>query len=464
MAELACSAGRPLEIMTYVNKSAPQHRDSDVERVMKPVGITYRTQGDEVLQEVSIGSTSFEASRPLTEGSAAIDPSGAWWKSFLRGEPAQPHRRNGRLKYIDLFCASGGLSLGLEEAAGAVGLRTTSLLGMDLDRRALEVYEANHHPTFTSSASIAEAVDFHLTQGDVTDTQFVGSPMLLTPELAGSVGEVDVVLAGPPCQGHSSLNNATRHDDVRNKLYAFPAAIAIALGARAVVIENVPGVKRDRGSIFQRTEALLKNNGFAVDGLVIKAEQLGWPQTRHRYFLVAVKGGRREALHEVVDALSAEPRSVGWAIGDLLDVGAGSILDETPTLSEDNQRRIEWLHSNDAYDLDDSERPDCHRTKEHSYRSSYGRMRWDRPSGTLTTGFLTPGRGRFVHPLRPRVLTPREAARIQGFPDSYFAAALPGGPFKRTELAKWIGDAVPAPLGFAACLAATWQLAERKQI
>ncbi|MDA0371961.1 MAG: DNA cytosine methyltransferase, partial [Actinobacteria bacterium] len=46
-------------------------------------------------------------------------------------------------------------------------------------------------------------------------------------------------------------------------------------------------------------------------------------------------------------------------------------------------------------------------------------MRWDGPSGTITTGFLTPGRGRFVHAVEPRGLSPREGARLQGYPDSY---------------------------------------------
>ena len=78
----------------------------------------------------------------------------------------------------------------------------------------------------------------------------------------------------------------------------------------------------------------------------------------------------------------------------------------------------------------------------------------DRPSPTLTTGFGTPGRGRYVHPTKLRVLTPREAARIQGFPDTY-RWQIPGEPVPKAQsLAKWIGDAVPMPLGHAATLSA----------
>lgn len=424
------------------------------------VGVSYERSRDVIYQVVTFDGATFEATRPVPGRVAPDeDASGAWWQSYLQGNPATSAHRSGRLKFVDLFCASGGLSLAFEEAAAAVGMRTTAVLGMDLDARALEVYQANHRPTFTSARSVAEAAAFTLTSGPVAATGFVGEPRLLLPELERSAGSVDVVLAGPPCQGHSSLNNSTRHDDERNRLYAYPAVIAIALGARAVIIENVPGVKRDKGSVFQRTEALLRNSGYEVEGMVVKAESMGWPQTRHRYFLIGVLGGAQGVLRGAVEALADEPRSVGWAIGDLLGSDRSGLLDETPTLSEDNQSRVEWLHDNDVYDLADSERPDCHRIKDHTYRSSYGRMRWDRPSGTLTTGFLTPGRGRFVHPLEPRVLTPREAARIQGFPDPYFDGVSYSSSLRRSDLAKWIGDAVPAPLGFAPCLAAALQLA-----
>jgi len=84
----------------------------------------------------------------------------------------------------------------------------------------------------------------------------------------------------------------------------------------------------------------------------------------------------------------------------------------------------------------------------------YGRMHWDQPSPTLTTGFMTPGRGRYVHPLERRTLLPREAARIQGFPDSYRFETRDSNNIGRSAIAKGIGDAVPSTLGFAAGLSA----------
>lgn len=100
--------------------------------------------------------------------------------------------------------------------------------------------------------------------------------------------------------------------------------------------------------------------------------------------------------------------------------------------------------------MPDQERPDCHKDG-HSYPSVYGRMYEGKPAQTITTGFLTPGRGRYVHPHMRRVITPHEAARIQAFPDS-FEFVVNGHDPARSAITKWIGDAVPPVLGYAALL------------
>jgi DNA (cytosine-5)-methyltransferase 1 len=110
------------------------------------------------------------------------------------------------------------------------------------------------------------------------------------------------------------------------------------------------------------------------------------------------------------------------------------------TLSSDNQFRVNWLIDNDKYDLPNELRPVCHQ-KAHNYKSIYGRLDWNKPAGTITTGFHSPGRGRYVHPREPRVLTACEASLIQGFPLSYkfFSDKVNPG---RNLLSKVIGDAV----------------------
>ena len=144
----------------------------------------------------------------------------------------------------------------------------------------------------------------------------------------------------------------------------------------------------------------------------------------------------------------AAAKPVTWAIGDLIEAAGGGVFDIAPEPTEANRRRIDYLFDNDLYDLPDAERPDCHRNGT-SYTSVYGRMPPDRPAQTITTGIGSPGQGRFIHPTRRRLITPHEAARIQGFPD-WFSFAVKGREPSRKELAKWIGDAVPPFLGFVA--------------
>ena len=111
-----------------------------------------------------------------------------------------------------------------------------------------------------------------------------------------------------------------------------------------------------------------------------------------------------------------------------------------------NQSRIHYLFENDLYELPNEQRPDCHRLKSHTYPAVYGRMHWNQPSPILTGGACC-GRGRFVHPLQERTLTPHEAARIQYFPDFFDFSGL-----TRTGLIQAIGNAVPSRAGYVVAL------------
>jgi DNA (cytosine-5)-methyltransferase 1 len=161
--------------------------------------------------------------------------------------------------------------------------------------------------------------------------------------------------------------------------------------------------------------------------------------------MTAIRGDAASAPLPVIE--EREPRSVMWAIGDLMELEGGvEPFDTAPVPSDENRKRIHWLFDNGLHDLANSERPDCHKDGT-TYTAVYGRMHHDRPAPTITTGIGTPGQGRFIHPLKRRLVTPHEAARIQGFPDGYGFLER-GVPAKRKDLAKWIGDAVPAPMGY----------------
>jgi DNA (cytosine-5)-methyltransferase 1 len=351
---------------------------------------------------------------------------------------------------VDLFCGSGGLSLGAREAAIAVGLRPKTLVAADMDGEAIEVYRRNFSPVETVVGNVASLVDYH-TYGRGSEAEFAYAPELLDPKLNRLVGKVDLLVAGPPCQGHSNLNNRTRRDDPRNQLYVATVAIGIALKAKALVIENVPDVVKDSTDVVTTAITVLEANGYKVSHGVLSAPDLGGGQTRRRHFTIATKGDHLP-IKEAANFLKKAPMTLKETIGDLESRDAQDLMDQVPQLSAENQERINYLFEHDLFDLPNQVRPDCHKNG-HTYPSVYGRLSWDKPSQTITTGFLTPGRGRYIHPSQRRVLTPREAARIQGFPD-WFDFIGKGESPSRSSLSKWIGDAVPTPLGYAAVLAA----------
>jgi DNA (cytosine-5)-methyltransferase 1 len=135
-------------------------------------------------------------------------------------------------------------------------------------------------------------------------------------------------------------------------------------------------------------------------------------------------------------------------IQDLLDTESIQSFDKPATIGAENLKRIAHLFRFDQYELPDSLRPRCHRFNKHSYRSVYGRMFWDQPAQTVTSGFTCMGQGRFVHPKRRRTLTPHEAARLQFLPDFFrFGEDLP-----RTALCEMIANAVPPKVTYLVAL------------
>ena len=322
----------------------------------------------------------------------------------------------------------------------------------DQDEEATLVYAANHRTRRRCAESVKRLVDYGV-RGRGAGASFTFPPEILDERLANELTGVDLVLAGPPCQGHSNLNNRTRGSDPRNELYLTVPSFAVAVRARMCIIENVPAVTRDEDGVVESALGLFESAGYHTTTGFLTASELGWPQARTRHFLVANKDAVPVPMSVVASVLRDEPRSVWWAIGELEDQVGDEPMTSASDLSEDNRARINWLFDNDEHELTLEERPASHRGGT-TYTAVYGRMRKDRPAPTITTGFMSPGRGRFTHPTKRRVLTAREAARLQGFPDTYRFVQEPRNPPGRAQLAKWIGDAVPMPLGYAAALAA----------
>ncbi len=386
-----------------------------------------------------------------------------WWNAYLNGVvPVCAQEPDGVLRTVDLFSGVGGLALGVGQFASEAGRTVSCELAVDTDASALRVHRANHRTRICSSDSVSSLVDFRLRDW-AEDAAFVYEPEIVDEQAAAWTRGVDLVMAGPPCQGHSNLNNRSRREDPRNLLYLTVPAFAVAAGAGAVIIENVPSVVHDRTRVVHTARRLLESSGYTVTEAVLAADAMGWPQTRKRFIMAARRDPPPIPLDQVASLLTEQlPRSVRWAIGDDRAVTGHDIVDQPAGLNVRNQERIDWLFDNDAYDLDLAQRPECHQDGT-TYRSVYGRMRPDEPSGTITTGFMTPGRGRYVHHSEPRTLTPAEAARLQGFPRNFRWVTDTAVPPSRTQLAKWIGNAVPMPIGYGAAFAALGPLIAMQQ-
>jgi DNA (cytosine-5)-methyltransferase 1 len=210
-----------------------------------------------------------------------------------------------------------------------------------------------------------------------------------------------------------------------------------------VVIENVPGALRDRSSVVQRSMAVLADLGYSVTHGVVDMARIGVPQLRRRLIVLASRA-RVPDLEDALAPFQTAPRSVRWAIEDLVDVEPCGLLDMAARSAPQTRSRINELFDRELWNLPNEYRPACHARGGHSYGSIYGRMHWDEPAQTVTTGFYSMCMGRYVHPSRRRTITAHEAARLQFLPD-YLDFA---GVTQRGDLARLIGNAVPLKLGY----------------
>lgn len=338
-------------------------------------------------------------------------------------------------RLADIFAGCGGLSLGVAQAANDHGWATEIALAVDIEPAMTAVYKTNFPKATVQTLSVEKVFDGSLS-AELTETE---------KEIVNRIGKVDAVVGGPPCQGHSDLNNHTRRTDAKNLLYLTMARAAEVLKPSIVLIENVPTVRNDKRQLVGIVRERLANAGYQVADAVLKLDAMGVPQRRRRHLLLACLPPWPNP-REVLSTFSGEPsavRDLKWAIGDLATLKNGSGLDYVPRASKDNIERMQWLLREKEYNLPNSLRPECHRNEEHSYKSMYGRLKWTETAQTITSGFSSIGQGRYMHPDQPRALTAHEAARIQSFPDYFdFSAAT-----LRSDLATMIGNAVPPLLG-----------------
>jgi len=318
---------------------------------------------------------------------------------------------------IDVFCGCGGLTTGLKHAGFKV------IGAIDIDRIATATYKANHPEVRVW----------------IKDIKVIAARSIIR-NLNIRKGELDLLAGCPPCQGFSTLrtlNGSLTIDDQRNDLLLEFLKFVEALMPKSVMIENVPGLAEDeRFKIFCRT---LKKLGYKGSHRILDAADYGVPQRRDRLIYLAGNGFAIPFAKR-----STNRKTVYDAIGEMSLAGnSGDFLHDMP---ERHTRRIHNLIENipknggSRADLPKKYQLKCHK-KCDGFKDVYGRMAWDKPAPTITTGCFNPSKGRFLHPDQNRAITMRESAVLQGFPKRYKFT----GTKSKTMIALMIGNALPPP-------------------
>jgi DNA (cytosine-5)-methyltransferase 1 len=333
-----------------------------------------------------------------------------------------------RAAVVDLFCGVGGLSYGFKREGFDVKA------GIDTDGLCQYAYEKNVGARFLAQDIRKLAVS------DVSKFFTSGN------------SKYRILIGCAPCAPFSlytgRYRKARRHDKSRKwELLKEFLRIVLATNPDVVSMENVPRLRRH--PVFHHFVSGLRSNGYTVTYYEVRADHYGVPQQRARLVLFASKFGAVEMLPEThLD----NPITVRDAIGKLPRVNAGVAcpsdrLHVSRSLSEKNLLRVMSTSEGGGWkDWPEDLVLACHKKKKgKSFRSVYGRMKWNSVAPVITTECLGIGNGRFGHPEQHRAISIREAALLQTFPKK-FRFVPPREPVIGLHLARQIGNAVPVRL------------------
>lgn len=352
------------------------------------------------------------------------------------------------MNVIDLFAGCGGLSLGFIKAG------YTIKKAVEFDSNIANTYKTNH-------PEVDVIVD---------DIRNIDQSEIF------KFGDADVIIGGPPCQGFSMAGARIRNgfiDDPRNYLFKHYFNVVKTVKPKVFVMENVKGIMTmQNGKIFEEILKIFSDSDM-LDGVsytlhykIVKAVEFGIPQKRERMIIVGTRDNNinfDELWKKTkIELLKDYPHyfdevTVKDAISNLGSTTTDGII-TNPTPETDYQKYLatnektlknhtKTNHSKTAIDrmsrIENGKNFTSLQEKINSVHSgSYGRLCWDEQAPTITTRFDTPAGGRFIHPSENRTLSPREAARIQSFPDDFIFYG------NKTSICKQIGNAVPPKISY----------------
>ncbi|MER9680372.1 DNA cytosine methyltransferase [Mesorhizobium sp. M0184] len=380
----------------------------------------------------------------------------------------QQQRAESEAYCIDLFAGAGGLAVGFRSAGWGV------LAGNDIDPAAAQTFRLNF-----PEASFFEGPVSNLSASNLLDD---GG---LIP------GQLDCLVGGPPCQSFSHNNHHRSAADERARLFEYYLQLVGRLNPRTLVMENVPGILSiDNGRVVEEILGRLGSLGYDAVVARLSAEEFGTPQLRRRVFIVASRLGPASELipnpthwspilvqwggpkTRPVGATKA-PITVWQAISDLPEIknGGGSHVARRSStaqaktkfqrearrcspelynhichkLTEVNLSRIAHVPEGGNWrDVPRALLPaGMQRARLQDHTKRYGRLAWGGFASTILTK-CDPHWGAYVHPAQDRTISVREAARLQGFPDSFRFA----GEHLSKQYSQ-VGNAVPPPVAQA---------------
>lgn len=361
-----------------------------------------------------------------------------------------------KLNFIDLFCGAGGLSLGFIQENYDVNF------ACDFEKVCIQTYLFNHPNVDSKYIKLSDIRDI---ENDIK--KYIQHD------------KVSVIIGGPPCQGFSIANQQRIIDDPRNKLYKSYVNIVRILKPKFFVMENVKGMLKVSNQILED----FKNVGYNVTCRVLNAKNYGVPQNRERLIFIGnrlnidnqkifdeLERNKIESFVTLKDAISdlrvlkaskeknktnIITNETGGIITEnqnfdcntyLKDINQGnkkSIITFNHQARYNNERDIEiFSRLNQGDKSDDPKIKDImpYKNRVHIFKDKYYKLKYNDVCKTITA-HMKFDCNMYIHPTQARGLTPREAARVQSYPDDYVFK----GTFTKTYMQ--IGNSVPPLLG-----------------
>jgi len=381
----------------------------------------------------------------------------SYFKNKFENEIAAHKKTKNTFKFIDLFCGAGGLSIGLEQEGLAADL------ALDKDKSSLLTYHFNR-PYLNDEQIINDDIRY------VTkEFEFEKTPL---------------VVGGPPCQGFSNANKQRQEDDKRNQLYKFYLHTVELSSPEIFLLENVEGILKHEKQI---REDFAKIN-YTLFTYRLNTKDFGFPQNRKRVFILGIKNKHEKISLELKslfdltinsaknkhnfslwdaifdlpelsaktkrNASYAEKKEWGFTFGNFVKHSSNyaNFINSKKNLSVpvlnhkskyNNDRDIEiygLLKPGEGANAESIAAINPYLNRGGIFKDKFFKLRPNQPSKTITAHMYYDCH-MYIHPFIARGLTPREAARIQGFPDDYFFLGSPN------EWYRQVGNAVSPTLG-----------------